>query len=144
MNDKLKPNQKKKNDKLKPNQEKLSSRKEIDEVLQEYIEEQSIRQFIMKNIYRIERDRFAFRFNLKSISKNLDEVGKALPAEAIFNGDVLFLKGERSGYILKKDEALIKAHFPNSFIEIIPNAGHWLHAENPAVFYQKIMNFLGN
>ena len=124
--------------------EKLSSRKEIDEVLQEYIEEQSIRQFIMKNIYRIERDRFAFRFNLKSISKNLDEVGKALPAEAIFNGDVLFLKGERSGYILKKDEALIKAHFPNSFIEIIPNAGHWLHAENPAVFYQKIMNFLGN
>jgi len=57
---------------------------------------------------------------------------------------VLFLKGDRSGYILKKDEALIKAHFPNSFIEIIPNAGHWLHAENPAVFYQKIMNFLGN
>jgi len=124
--------------------EKLSSRKEIDEVLQEYIEEQSIRQFIMKNIYRIERDRFAFRFNLKSISKNLEEVGKALPAEAIFDGDVLFLKGDRSGYILKKDEALIKAHFPNSFIEIIPNAGHWLHAENPAVFYQKIMNFLGN
>ena len=124
--------------------EKVSSRKEIDEVLQEFIEEQSIRQFIMKNIYRIGKDKFAFRFNLKSISKNLEEVGKALPEKARFDGDILFLKGDRSGYILKKDKTLIKEHFPNSIVEIVPGAGHWLHAENPAVFYQKVMLFLRN
>ena len=126
------------------NFESLHSRKEIDQVLKEYIEEESIRQFIMKNIYRIEKDKFAFRFNLKSISEHLAEVGKALPSGSKFYGDTLFLKGMRSGYILKSDEELIKEHFPNAKIEKISNAGHWLHAENPAEFYQKLMKFMKN
>ena len=33
-------------------------------------------------------------------------------------------------------------YFPNATIETISNAGHWLHAENPDEFYQKVMNFL--
>jgi len=126
------------------NFENLHSRKEIDQVLKEYIEEESIRQFIMKNIYRIEKDKFALRFNLKSISEHLTEVGKALPSGSKFYGDTLFLKGMRSGYILKSDEELIKGHFPNAKIEKISNAGHWLHAENPVEFYQKLINFLKN
>ncbi len=126
------------------NFDSLHSRKEIDKVLQEYIEEESIRQFVMKNIYRIEKDKFAFRFNLTSISKHLAEVGKALSSKSKYYGDTLFLKGERSGYILKSDEELIKEHFPNSKIEKISNAGHWLHAENPVEFYQKLMNFMKN
>jgi pimeloyl-ACP methyl ester carboxylesterase len=124
--------------------EKLSSRKEIDEVLQEFIEEQNIRQFIMKNIYRIDKDRFAFRFNLKSISKNLPEVGKALSERAVFTGDVLFLKGDRSSYILKNDKELIRSHFPKANIKTIVNAGHWLHAENSSDFYNEIIKFIKN
>ncbi len=121
---------------------KVTSRKEIDTILEQFIKEENIRQFMMKNIYRIGKDRFAYRFNLKSISEHLEEVGKALPEGNCFSGPILFLKGDRSGYILKNDKQLIKDHFPKAEIETVSNAGHWLHAENPAEFYKKVMNFI--
>jgi pimeloyl-ACP methyl ester carboxylesterase len=40
------------------------------------------------------------------------------------------------------DEQLIKKHFPKAKIETISNAGHWLHAENPTDFYNKVILFL--
>ena len=68
----------------------------------------------------------------------------ALPSLTIFDGRALFLKGENSGYICKDDEVLIEAHFPNSSIETVKNAGHWLHAENPDDFYDFVVSFLNN
>jgi hypothetical protein len=47
----------------------------------------------------------------------------------------LFIRGGNSKYILDSDVEDIKAHFPDSSIETIPNVG--LHAENPIEFYQK-------
>ena len=122
--------------------DKMHSRKEIDAALSPHITEPAIRQFLMKNIYRIEKDRFALRFNLKSISENIHEVGKALPETARFDGATLFLKGSNSSYITERDTELIRKHFPDTEIEIIENAGHWLHAENPQDFYTKVYRFL--
>ena len=49
---------------------------------------------------------------------------------------------EKSGYILPMDEILIHKHFPKAKFETISKAGHWLHADNPSQFYDKIMEFL--
>ena len=86
---------------------------------------------------------FGFRFNLKSLTDNYDEVGVALPSLTLFNGETLFLRGENSGYIDDNDRNLIEAHFPNSAtIVTVKNAGHWLHAENPTDFYNEVVSFL--
>lgn len=122
--------------------QKMKTRGEIDAALREYIDDSGIRQFIMKNIYRKTRDTFAFRFNLDSITEHIEEVGRELPVYAQYDGPVLFLKGARSSYIKPEDEALIRAHFPNSEIKTIQHAGHWLHAENPGDFYNEVINFL--
>lgn len=119
-----------------------NSRKLIDEKLTELIPEVGVRQFLMKNVYWKEKGLLDFRFNLQSLTENNDEVGVGLPSFTIFEGSVLFLKGENSGYISSDEEPLIKAHFPNSKIVTIKNAGHWLHAENPTSFLEEVERFL--
>ena len=118
------------------------SRKEVEAVLQEYISDYGIRQFLLKNVYWQTKDKLGFRFNLQSLIENIDEIGAALPSLTIFEGDVLFLKGENSGYINEDDNALIEAHFPKAVVVTVKNAGHWLHAENPTDFYDYVVSFL--
>ena len=72
----------------------------------------------------------------------MSEVGEALPLHAKFDGDTLFLRGDKSEYIGNQDETLIKNHFPKAQIATISNAGHWLHAENPEDFYNAVTNFV--
>jgi pimeloyl-ACP methyl ester carboxylesterase len=119
-----------------------NSRKLIDGKLSELISEVGIRQFLLKSVYRKTKDELAFRFNLKSLTENNNEVGEALPSFTVFEGDTLFLKGENSGYISVNEEPIIEAHFPNSTIKSIANAGHWLHAENPVGFYTEVIAFI--
>ena len=120
----------------------LKLRTEVDDVLKQSIEEEGVRQFLLKNVYRKTKTEMAFRFNLKSLTENNPEVGEALPAYTIYNGEVLFLRGQKSDYILDDDFALISAHFENAKIETVSNAGHWLHAENPSEFYNKLIAFI--
>lgn len=119
-----------------------NSRKLIDEKLATLIPEIGVRQFLMKSVYRKTKTELAFRFNLSSLTENNNEVGVALPSFTIFEGETLFLKGENSGYISSNEAPIIEAHFPNSTIKKIANAGHWLHAENPKGFYNEVISFL--
>jgi pimeloyl-ACP methyl ester carboxylesterase len=119
-----------------------NSRKLVDEKLAELIPEIGVRQFLLKSVYWKEKGQLDFRFNLQSLTENNNEVGEALPSFTNFDGETLFLKGENSGYISANEEPLIKAHFPNSSIVTIANAGHWLHAENPIDFFNELKLFL--
>lgn len=119
-----------------------NSRKLIDQKLSEYIPEIGVRSFLLKNVYWKEKGILDFRFHLQSLTKNNHEIGKPLPTHSIFEGETLFLAGENSEYITGDDIPIIDAHFPNSQIKTIHNAGHWLHAEQPKQFYEMVMNFL--
>lgn len=120
------------------------SRSEVEKVLKSYIPEWGIRQFLLKNVYWKTKEQLAFRFNLSALIENIDEIGTALPSLTVYQGKILFLKGENSGYITKDDIHLIKAHFPKAEIKTVKNAGHWLHAENPQDFYNYVAEFLQN
>lgn len=119
-----------------------NSRSLVDEQLKKYIPELGVRQFLMKNLYWREKGVLDFRFNLDSLTKNNPEVGKALPSSVVFNKETLFLKGEKSGYILPEEQMIIDKHFPNNKVVEIKKAGHWLHAENPDDFYKEVFKFL--
>ncbi|WP_439130679.1 alpha/beta fold hydrolase [Polaribacter sp.] len=119
-----------------------NSRKLVDKQLSSYIPELGIRQFLMKNVYWKEKGLLGFRFNLKSLTENNDEVGKSLPQNTSFSKETLFLKGEKSGYIVLEEHLIIDKHFPNNKVVEIANSGHWLHAENPKDFYTEVCSFL--
>ncbi|OAD44647.1 alpha/beta fold hydrolase [Polaribacter atrinae] len=121
---------------------KEDARGKVDKKLATLIPELGVRQFLLKNVYWKEKGQLAFRFNLESLTDNNPEVGEALPSFTVFEKDTLFLKGEKSNYITQDEEPIIEAHFPNSKIVEIKNAGHWLHAENPKQFYDEVSTFL--
>ncbi|MFK8059126.1 MAG: alpha/beta fold hydrolase [Polaribacter sp.] len=113
----------------------------VDKKLAELIPEFGVRQFLMKNIYWKEKGQLAYRFNLESLTENNPEVGEPLPPFTVFENQTLFLKGDKSDYITKNEEPIIEAHFTDSKIVEIKNAGHWLHAENPKDFYEEVCKF---
>lgn len=120
----------------------FESRKDADDLLSEYIEIKSIRQFLLKNLYRKNKKEYGLRVNLESLKAHVNEIGKALDAEETFEGDTLFINGEKSDYITADDTNLIKNHFPNAKIQPIKNAGHWVHAEQSDEFYNVTSAFL--
>ena len=77
------------------------------------------------------------------ISEKIENVGEALAEGTVFEGPTLFLAGANSNYIQQKDIPDLEAHFPNYELEFIPNAGHWLHAEQPHAVVEEMRRFLG-
>lgn len=124
------------------NFDSLKSRGEAEDALKDYVPDIGTRQFLLKNLYWERKERLALRMNLKVLKEQVGEVGEALPIHARFDKDTLFLRGDRSEYISMQDESLIKTHFPKAIIETIPNAGHWLHAENPEAFFNAVDQFI--
>jgi len=120
----------------------IKSRTEADKQLSKYVSNFGIRQFLLKNLYWVEKGKLGLRINLEILTKNVSEVGEALPIHLKFDEDTLFLRGDRSEYIVANDEHLIKMQFPKASISTVSKAGHWLHAENPKEFYQYIMDFI--
>ena len=124
------------------NFEEISSRKEAEIQLSNYVSDAGTRQFLLKNIYRISPSVLGLRINLKVLKTNVSEVGEALPSNLNFQKDTLFLRGDKSEYISTQDEALIKHQFPTAVVKTISNAGHWLHAENPVEFFNSVCTFI--
>ena len=82
------------------------------------------------------------RINLPVLIEKIEEIGKALPLDRIYDGATLFARGEASGYIESIDEMTISQQFPKAQIVTISGAGHWLHADNPSHFFDEITGFL--
>ena len=117
-------------------------RNEVDEILKKFIPDFGTRQFLMKSLHWKEPGQLAFRFNLDVFNTEIEQVGKALPEESHFDKPTLFIRGGNSRYILDEDFDAIKNQFPKAEFETIPNAGHWLHAENPQLFFDLTIRFL--
>jgi pimeloyl-ACP methyl ester carboxylesterase len=120
----------------------LQSRKEADDQLAAFIPELGIRQFLLKSLGR-DANGFAWKINLSVIAEQIEEVGKALEVGTVFDGPTLFLGGANSSYIQQQDLPDINTHFPNAEWISIPNAGHWLHAEQPQAVVSEMRKFLG-
>ena len=119
-----------------------NKREDVDTYLSSYIYEVGIRTFLMKNLKRAPTGGFEWKMDLKSISENIEEVGKPLDYYLPIEVPTLFIRGGNSNYILEDDMLEIESIFPNIRLETVENAGHWLHAEQPEDFYQKLMLFM--
>jgi pimeloyl-ACP methyl ester carboxylesterase len=121
----------------------LASRKEAEEILTASIEDDGTRQFLLKNLYWDDNQKLQWRFNFPALKANIKAVGDATPMPfSPINIPVMFLKGDKSDYIFPSDMKLIMSMFPIARIEIIPNAGHWVHADQPQAFFETVLTFL--
>ncbi len=127
----------------------VKTRKEVEEVLSRYISDFGTKQFLLKNIFWIDDTEMAWRFNLKviiqqieNVGKNVEHIGDAMPLDIVCEVPALFLRGEHSNYVMEEDLGQISELFPNSKVETIAGAGHWLHAEKPKEFFEAVIKFI--
>ena len=124
------------------NLESISSRREVDQKLSNYIDDILLKNFLLKNLYWIDKNKLAFRFNLLSLSNNISNVGERVKHESKFLNNTLFLKGEYSNYIDDNDKTEITKYFPKASILTVPDSNHWLHVDNPDNFFDTILDFI--
>ncbi|MDO7613953.1 MAG: alpha/beta fold hydrolase, partial [Crocinitomicaceae bacterium] len=110
------------------NIESVTARSQVNEMLKPILASEGLRQFLLKNLYWKEKGVLAWRMNVKTLVKNMEEVLSALPDGEILN-ESLFIRGGLSNYILDDDVDLIQNQFLNSELLTIDGAGHWVHAE---------------
>lgn len=123
--------------------DKVKTRADVEEILSKNILDLPTRMFLLKNLYWKTPQRLDFRMNLAVLKEKYYKILEGLEDGARFDGETLFLKGEKSNYInTEEDKKLIEKHFPNSKIETICGAGHWLHAEKPDQVFKAIEKIL--
>ncbi len=121
----------------------LKTRKEAEATLSTIIGDWATTQLLLKNLQWNEEEKLEWKFNLKVIAKNQETIGKTFSLEEKqINTPTLFIRGERSKYILDADWETIKQSFPNSELITLADAGHWLHAEKPKEFTEAVVGFI--
>jgi esterase len=110
--------------------DKIADRKEAMAQLSEYVKDPGTRSFLLKSLYKEKAKKWRWRFNLSLITRDYALLSDWPFKETLFSGDITFIKGTNSDYIMAAHQATIIAQFPNAKVKII-EAGHWLHAEKP-------------
>jgi len=122
----------------------IQTRQEADEALARHIPQVGVRQFLLKNLYRQDDNSFAWRQNLAALTTQMPAIGAEITGAQPFLKPALFVRGGKSDYVSTEDKLYaIPALFPNSQVETVVDAGHWLHAEKPEEIYQLVEAFIG-
>jgi len=123
--------------------EKVTTRGEVEKILDSKISDSRVRMFIMKNLYYKLHGKLAWRLNLEAINQSMDLLFDGIRSESQFTGPALFIRGGNSDYVPDEDIPLIKSMFPEAIIRAIPGASHWVHADAPEELCYLLSGFLG-
>jgi pimeloyl-ACP methyl ester carboxylesterase len=110
------------------------TRAEADRALATSVTQPAVRGFLLQNL--VFSDKPAWRIGLAHIADAMRDI-EGWPAAAgaqSYNGPCWFIAGARSNYILPEQRPVIDRLFPASQLVSIPDAGHWLHADQPEAF----------
>jgi len=119
----------------------LTNRNQAMEVVTSHGIDAGTAQFLLKNLAKNE-DGFFWRCNIDNLQQSYPQIIAGLSGEKTFEGPTLFIKGEKSDYILSDHRPAIMQYFPKANAKIIQGTGHWLHAEKPASFNKIVNDFI--
>lgn len=119
----------------------IGSRSEAENAMLPFVDSYGVRQFLLKNLYWIEKGKLAWRMNVDVLEREMDEILAPIPSIEVWT-PTLFLRGAMSNYILDEDWDAIEDVFPDATLETIENAGHWVHSEQPEEFIEKVLGFI--
>jgi pimeloyl-ACP methyl ester carboxylesterase len=120
---------------------KMTERSAAEAYLSERIPDFGTRQFLLKNITRNDDGTFNWKMNLPVLWEHYASVLASVQGE-IFDKPTLFVRGSRSNYIKDAEIPFIHALFPQAEIVTIEDAGHWVHADQPAKLLAVLRAFL--
>lgn len=121
----------------------ITNRQEAEIQLSKYIEDYGVKQFLLKNLTREPDGSYRWKFNLMALFDNYDaNILTNITSDFPFDGETLFIRGAKSNYILDADWPQIQQLFPLATLATINDAGHWVHADQPAKLIELVRSFL--
>jgi pimeloyl-ACP methyl ester carboxylesterase len=130
---------------LSVNTDEICSRYEATAKLSEKIIDTDLQNFLLKNLCRTAKGNFLWRFNLPSLLNNVNNItcGSLKKSENYtLQIPALFVIGEKSNYVTFTDIKYITNIFSDAKIEIIQEAGHWMHVEQKEKFVECVQKFI--
>lgn len=119
----------------------LKTRSEADRRLAAHEDDPGLRAFFLQSL-DLKADPPRWKINLDVLEREMPNVLGWTGAEGPFDGPTLFVAGGRSDYILPEHRPVIRSLFPRARVVKLPEAGHWLHADQPREFEATVRIFL--
>lgn len=115
----------------------VQSRQQAVDIMKQYLSEEMVIQFLLKSFAKGQ-----WLFNVTALYEHYSEI-LGWAAQPAWEKPALFLRGTASPYVSKPEHyEAIQQQFPQAEICGIEGAGHWLHAEQPAVVLQQLQLYL--
>lgn len=118
------------------NKYNIKNKNDAANIMQHNNIEKNVILFLLKSFYQ-----GSWNFNFHFIEKNYININ-SWPLHNIWNGPILFIKGELSPYINKIGIQNIYKQFPHACIKTVPHSNHWVHYEYPIHVSNIIIKFL--
>ena len=123
------------------NRSDVSSRKEADAILADYVAIPEVRLFLLTNLVRKDDGSLGWRINVSALEGGYEYIAKK-PEGHPYPGPSLFIRGALSDYVREDYYPAIYALFPQAKIVTMDGTGHWLHAEKPQEYKRIVLDFL--
>ncbi len=122
--------------------DQLARREDAEPYLREAEPVMDVRRFLLKNLAPKDGGGWQWKPDIAGFERDESSMLLEPLTGPPFLGPALLIKALRSDYVNEADIALARITFPNLVVQTM-DAGHWLHAEKPVEFVEKIREFLG-
>jgi esterase len=120
---------------------KVVSRRDGRAIMDEYLEEEGVKQFLLLSLARGEDGVYRWRFNAEVLHREYARLREA-PHGTPYPGPTCLVYGSESTYVDAAGLVAMAGYFPDLATVEIPDTGHWLHAEAPERFNAAVGDFL--
>lgn len=114
----------------------VSSRSQAAQIMEQYLKEPSVILFLLKSFHAGN-----WRFNVPVLRAQYSHVVGWNPLPASLHA-ALFIRGADSSYLKEAYQPALKTQFPVAQLCTVPDAGHWVHAQQPQAVLAHIRRFL--
>ncbi len=118
---------------------RVTKRSDATQQLASSVEDKTLQSFFTQSLDIKEK---RWRLNLDVLESEMGKIIGFPEVQGVFEQLCLFLSGAQSDYVLPAHRERIKTLFPKARFAKIPDAGHWLHAEQPRAFVASVRAFL--
>lgn len=103
------------------------------------VADKSLQSFFTQSLDLKERQ---WKLNLDALATEMPKILSFPDLDGHYTGPTLFLSGGQSDYVRPEHRETIRSSFPKARFAKMPQAGHWLHADDPRGFEASVRAFL--
>lgn len=120
----------------------VQNRDEVQSILMKKLNDLGTVLFLMKNLTRNKVGGFEWKMNLPLLYQKYQNILSNISFSHSCETETLFIRGDRSNYILDDDWSQITEILPNAQLKTITDAGHWVHVDQPDELFNTIIDFI--